>query len=148
MAELPLRSKVGSRVPRRRRRPIWVTAAVAGLIVIGVVVAVFVFAPLKVTAVYAYPQPARIPACAPSVNVLGTIFINNHGGNVSYQWIRPDGTISPAATLVFPKGQTIEHVQMTWVFPQSENGMQVTAKLKVLSPSTMSASARLFYYCF
>ena len=80
MAELPLRSKVGSRVPRRRRRPIWVTAAVAGLIVIGVVVAVFVFAPLKVTAVYAYPQPARIPACAPSVNVLGTIFINNHGG--------------------------------------------------------------------
>ena len=135
-------------MPRRRRRPIWVSAAVAGLIVIGVVVAVFVFAPLKVTAVYAYPQPARIPACAPSVKVLGTIFINNHGGNVSYEWIRPDGTISPAATLVFPKGQTIEHVRMTWVFPQSENGMQVTAKLKVLSPSTMSASARLFYYCF
>jgi hypothetical protein len=66
----------------------------------------------------------------------------------SYEWIRPDGTISPAATLVFPKGQTIEHVQMTWVFPQSENGMQVTAKLKVLSPNTMSASARLFYYHF
>jgi hypothetical protein len=148
VTELSPRSKVGSRVPPSRRRPIWVTIAVAGLIAIGVVVAVSVFAPLKVTAVYAYPQPARIPACAPSVKVLGSIFINNPGGNVSYEWIRPDGTISRAATLFFPKGQAVEHVQMTWVFPQSENGMQVTATLKVLSPNTMSASAKLFYYCF
>jgi hypothetical protein len=148
MAAQSPRTSGRRRLPTRRRQ-VWIAAGAATVAVIGVTVAILVSAPLKVTAVYAYPVPARIPACRDSVSLLGTIFINHRGGgSVSYEWIRPDGTISRTSTLYFPMGDAFEHVQMTWVFPQSENGVMVSATLKVLSPNTMSASAPLFYSCF
>lgn len=135
--------------PRRRsfrlRRP-WLLALLAPLVIVIVVVLIVAMTPLKVTGVYAY-QRSTIAECQGVVTIQGVIDTNGLPGTVRYEWVRPDGTISPVTTLNFSFGQSSQTVRMTWIFSPQENGVMELAVLMVLTSNAMSSQADLFYYC-
>lgn len=121
---------------------------VVGAIGVVLIIAITHFAdPFRVTDVIAY-QAGPFGRCHQAVTVKGEIFVSGMGGTVRYEWIRPDGTISPVHTIRFAAEQNSQKVRMDWLFPESENGMPVSATLKVLSPNATSQVARMFYACF
>jgi hypothetical protein len=120
------------------------------LAAIGAAVAFVLVRPhgaLTVTAVAVAPaSPPRPGHCDITVNVVGTIVTNGHGGAVTYQWTRSDGTTSPVRTADIASGRLSEQVHLYWTI-RGRGTIHASAKLRVLSPSVRAASTSFVYSC-
>lgn len=147
-------SQPGTRLPRapRRRRRQWTFAAVLlVLALVGAAIAVVLARPpggaFTVTAVAVAPANPPAPnQCGVTVDVVGTIVTNGHGGTVTYQWTRSGGATQPVQEVTVPSGQTSAQVHLNWSF-RGRGKIHVSATLRVLSPSVLSAHTTFRYSC-
>jgi hypothetical protein len=101
--------------------------------------------PIKVIGV---AVTARSPGnkCDVTVDVMGTIFTNGHGGQVSYQWVRNGEVTSYVDTITVASGRSSAPVEDQWMFGGQGTG-HVTDELRVLSPDPMAGRTGLTYSC-
>jgi serine/threonine-protein kinase len=101
--------------------------------------------PLKVIDVVV---TARSPGtqCDVTVDVMGTIFTNGNGGQVSYQWSLNGDPAAPVATITVASGQSSAPVQLPVNF-RGPGTQPATAELRVLSPDLEAGQSRFTYAC-
>jgi hypothetical protein len=100
----------------------------------------------KVTSVAVAPAALPGDKCNVTVDVVGTIVTNGHGGQVTYQWVRNGTLTSPVATALVGSGQTTAPLHLSWSF-NGKGTYQATAELRVLSPEVASAKTTFTYSC-
>jgi hypothetical protein len=136
------------RRPKRRRWRAAVSALVTAAILGAVAVILWqrVHEQLKVTAVAV--APAQLPGnrCNVTVNVVGTIETNGHGGTVSYRWIRGGGLTSPVSAVLAASGHATVKVYLRWTF-RGSGTYHAAAKLRVLTPDGASGQTAFTYSC-
>src|SRR5262249_59704155 len=97
-----------ARAPRRRRRQWTFTAVLLVLALAGAVIANMLarsHGTFAVTAVAVAPANPPAPnQCHVTVDVVGTIVTNGHGGTVTYQWTRSGGGTPPGPEGKGPRG--------------------------------------------
>jgi serine/threonine protein kinase len=137
--------------PRRPKRRRWrvaistfVTAAIFGAV--GVILWERAHDQLTVRAVSV--TPAQLPGtrCNVTVNVVGTIKTNGHGGTVSYQWIRSGGLTSPVSAVNAATGRATVRVYLRWSF-RGSGTYHGQATLRVLTPEAASGHTAFTYSC-
>lgn len=143
------------------RRPRWravlALTAVAALFATTAVVAVtrltqapsVAAAPLAVTAITAAAQPADGTGHCPgaTVTVRATVSTNGSAGTITYEWLRPDGTLTPTGRVRVEPG--VRSATITLAVDYSGIApAQGVAALHVLSPAGVySQPLRIAYSC-
>ena len=138
--------------PRRRARHRRLRTVVSTLITASIVAGAGAYAwahrhqpPIKVISV---AVTARSPGnkCDVTVDVMGTIFTNGHGGQVSYQWVRNGGVTSYVDTITVASGRSSAPVEDQWMIG-GRGTSHVTDELRVLSPDPMAGRTGFTYSC-
>ncbi len=138
---------------KRRTRHRRLRIVVSTLITVAIVAGAGAYAwarthhpPLKVIDVAV--MLARPPGtqCNVTVDVIGTIFTNGNGGQVSYQWIQDGNLTLPVTTITVASGQSSTPVQLQWTF-HGQGTDHATAELRVLSPDPAAGQTRFTYAC-
>jgi eukaryotic-like serine/threonine-protein kinase len=137
--------------PPKRRSRRWVSVlstflTLAIIAAVGVILWLRMHEVFKVTSVAVAPAAAPGNKCNVTVDVVGTIVTNGHGGQVTYQWIRNGNLTSPVSTAVVASGQTTAPLHLSWSF-KGKGTYQATAQLRVLSPEVASATTTFTYSC-
>jgi serine/threonine protein kinase len=137
--------------PPKRRSRRWVSVlstflTLAIIAAVGVILWLRTHEVFKVTSVAVAPAAAPGDKCNVTVDVVGTIVTNGHGGQITYQWIRNGNITSPVATAVVGSGQTTAPLHLSWSF-HGKGTYQATAELRVLSPQVASATTAFTYSC-
>ncbi len=137
--------------PRRPKRRRWraaastfVTAAIIGAV--AVILWQRAHDQLKVTAVAVAPAQPPGNRCNITVNVVGTIETNGHGGPVSYEWIRSGGLTSPVSAVTAASGHAPVRVYLRWTF-RGSGTYHAGATLRVLTPGIASGHTSFTYAC-
>jgi eukaryotic-like serine/threonine-protein kinase len=137
------------RTPRRRRlwpRVLSTALTLAIIAAVGVVLWIRAHETLKVSAVAVAPAALPGNSCNVTVDVVGTVFTNTHGGQIQYQWIRNGTLTSPVQTAIIASGQTRTQVHLNWSF-HGTGTYRATAELRMLSPEVTSAATTFTYSC-
>ncbi|HYZ00469.1 MAG TPA: hypothetical protein VFA92_03155, partial [Candidatus Binatia bacterium] len=134
---------------------------IAGLVAVGVGLALTVYAAVAVLPGILSPTPDKLQVTSLQVKALntqghcpsttfkfdGTITTNGAGGTVQYQWTRPDGTQTTPTSVQLQPGSTSSHVSLDFPYTQKQSA-QGQARLRVLSPGNQtSAPANVVYSC-
>ena len=136
---------------RRRRRRLWprvlsTAVTLAIIAAVGVVLWIRAHETLKVSAVAVAPAALPGGTCNVTVDVVGTVFTNTHGGQIQYQWIRNGALTSPVQTAIIASGQTKTQLHLSWSF-HGTGTYRATAELRMLSPEVTSATTSFTYAC-
>jgi hypothetical protein len=113
---------------------------------VGVVLWIRAHETLKVTAVAVAPAALPGHKCNVTVDVIGTVFTNAHGGQIQYQWIRSGGLTSSVQTAIIASGHSSTQLHLRWTF-HGTGTYQATAELRMLSPRVTSAKTAFTYFC-
>jgi eukaryotic-like serine/threonine-protein kinase len=135
----------------RRRRRLWprvlsTALTLAIIAAVGVVLWIRAHETLKVSAVAVAPAALPGNSCNVTVDVVGTVFTNTHGGQIQYQWIRNGTLTSPVQTAIIASGQTRTQLHLNWSF-HGTGTYRATAELRMLSPEVTSATTTFTYSC-
>jgi eukaryotic-like serine/threonine-protein kinase len=136
---------------RRRRRRLWprvlsTAVTLAVIAAVGVVLWIRAHETLNVSAVAVAPASLPGSSCNVTVDVVGTVFTNTHGGQIQYQWIRNGTLTSPVQTAIIASGQTKTQLHLSWAF-HGTGTYRATAELRMLSPQVTSAQTAFTYSC-
>ncbi|MFJ8042331.1 hypothetical protein ACIRBX_17755 [Kitasatospora sp. NPDC096147] len=85
-------------------------------------------------------------ACDGTQTVTATLETNGGAGDVSYRWLRSDGTDSGALTQAVPSGRHSTQLTLRWSF-HGQGTLDATATLQVDSPSAHSSAVSFRYAC-
>jgi hypothetical protein len=138
-----------SRPKRRSRRWLSVLSTFVTLAIIAAVAVILwlrTHEVFKVTSVAVAPAAAPGDKCNVTVDVVGSVVTNGHGGEITYQWIRNGDITSPVATAVVGTGQTIAQLHLSW-YLHGRGTYQAVAELRVLTPQVASAKTTFTYSC-
>jgi len=113
---------------------------------VGIVLWIWAHETLKVSAVAVAPAALPASSCNETVDVVGTVFSNTHGGQIQYQWIRNGTLTSPVQTAIIASGQTRTQLHLRWSF-HGTGSYRATAELRMLSPQVTSATTAFTYRC-
>jgi eukaryotic-like serine/threonine-protein kinase len=147
---VPEWTKPAAARPRRRRR-LWsrvlsTALTLAIIAAVGVVLWIRAHETLKVSAVAVAPAALPGNSCNVTVDVVGTVFTNTHGGQIQYQWVRNGTLTSPVQTAIIASGQTRTQLHLSWSF-HGTGTYHATAELRMLSPEVTSATTAFTYAC-
>jgi hypothetical protein len=101
---------------------------------------------LKVNAVSVALANPPGTKCNVTVDVVGTIVTNGHGGAITYQWIRNSNDTMAPATVTNASGQDTVQVQLKWAF-HGKGTQHAVAELHVLSPNAAVGNTEFTYSC-
>jgi eukaryotic-like serine/threonine-protein kinase len=137
--------------PKSRRRP---HRAFLPLLLVVALVAMAYFLlnrngppPVAVMGAEAVVSP-QVGHCPSATYVFtGRIFTKGGAGNITYQWVQPDGLLGQETVQNVTSGQTIVSVRLQFTFKGNGSTMGA-AHLKVLKPSALeSTPASVQYLC-
>ncbi|MFC4503920.1 MULTISPECIES: hypothetical protein [Streptomyces] len=94
----------------------------------------------------AVTAPARATGCDRTVEFVGVVRTDGGEGELSYRWVRSDGTTSDVLRAAVPEGRREVRLRLLWTF-QGQGRYPAVAELRVLSPDGGTASARFTYDC-
>ncbi|KDN87930.1 hypothetical protein [Kitasatospora cheerisanensis] len=100
--------------------------------------------PVAVVGVTASSDPAG-PGCDGTAVITGTLETDGGAGDLTYRWIRSDGTDSGPITQRVPSGQRRTEVALHWTF-QGHGEVSATARLEVLKPGGGAHAETVFDY--
>ncbi|WP_354643973.1 hypothetical protein [Kitasatospora camelliae] len=133
--------------PKRRRKGRWVVLPlVLALLAAGAWFGWQRFGRPTAVAAATVSSDAAGPACDGTAVITGTLETTGGEGNVTYRWVRSDGTTSEVLTQHVPSGHHRTDVILRWTF-QGQGTMDATATLEVLTPTVRSASTTFPYDC-
>ncbi|MEU9448739.1 hypothetical protein [Streptomyces sp. NPDC048277] len=132
---------------RRRRRPLggWLLPLVVLIAVLAYLAWQRSGPTLAVTGVGIRTAPAG-PGCNGTAAITGTLRTNGGSGDVTYRWIRSDGTVSETLHQHIARGARRTDVVLRWSF-DGQGTLRATATLEVLSPDPLTASTAFPYRC-
>ncbi|MEU3253141.1 hypothetical protein [Streptomyces sp. NPDC006997] len=100
---------------------------------------------LAVDAVTVTARPTALE-CGGTAHVVGVVATNGRAGEVTYRWVRSDGTASGVLTEVLARGQDRARLHLRWTF-EGEGHHAARADLRVLTPTPRTATVRFTYDC-
>ncbi|MEU4171082.1 hypothetical protein AB0F46_29905 [Streptomyces sp. NPDC026665] len=133
-------------VPVRRRT--WRRHALPGLVLLAVVAFLLWHRATPslevedVTVSTASPSPG----CEETADITATVTTNGRAGELTYRWVRSDGTSSDVLHEDLTRGQKQASLHLLWTF-QGTGRYAAKAELHLLSPAHDTASAKLRYHC-
>ncbi|WP_051814513.1 hypothetical protein [Kitasatospora sp. MBT63] len=132
--------------PPRKRRRRWLLLP---LLVILAVLAYLAWQryghPVVVKAVSVQADASGL-TCDGTQAITGTLETDGGSGEVTYRWLRSDGTDSGELTQEVPSGHHSTEVVLRWSF-HGQGSMDATATLEVLSPGSQTSAASFTYTC-
>ncbi|WP_416981758.1 hypothetical protein [Streptomyces sp. T028] len=84
--------------------------------------------------------------CDATADVVGVVRTDGHAGELSYRWIRNDGTESDVLRATVAEGRRTVRLHLLWTF-QGQGRYAAAAELRVLSPAARTARAAFAYDC-
>ncbi|MFJ8111812.1 hypothetical protein [Streptomyces sp. NPDC096132] len=94
----------------------------------------------------AVAAPERGTGCDGTADVVGVVRTDGHAGELSYRWVRNDGTASDVLHATVPEGRRVVRLHLLWTF-QGQGHYAAAAELRVLSSDGGAARARFTYDC-
>ncbi len=91
-------------------------------------------------------QPPDKAGCNSTVDVVGVIHTNGGSGDVRYRWVRNDDQSSQPLVAEIPANQKRTELTLRWTF-EGKGTFPAEATLRVLAPTTKSATGRFTYEC-
>ncbi|MFB7248473.1 hypothetical protein ACFCYX_39215 [Streptomyces populi] len=86
------------------------------------------------------------PGCDETADITGTVTTNGRPGELTYRWVRSDGTSSKVLREDLTRNQKQAKLHLLWTF-QGEGRYEARAELRLLSPVRRTVSAELTYHC-
>ncbi|MFD8733789.1 hypothetical protein ACFV06_02600 [Streptomyces sp. NPDC059618] len=86
------------------------------------------------------------PACGETADITGTVTTNGRPGELTYRWVRSDGTSSKVLHEDLTHNQKRAVLHLLWTF-QGDGRYAARAELHLLSPVRRTVSAELTYQC-
>ncbi|MET7986173.1 hypothetical protein [Streptomyces sp. NPDC005281] len=86
------------------------------------------------------------PGCDETADITGTVTTNGRPGEITYRWVRSDGTSSKILHEDLTHNQKRARLHLLWTF-QGEGRYAARAELHLLSPVRRTVSTRLTYHC-
>ncbi|MFD6919588.1 hypothetical protein ACFV99_05120 [Streptomyces sp. NPDC059944] len=86
------------------------------------------------------------PGCDATADIVATVITDGRPGELSYRWVRSDGSSSKVLREEMTRGQKRAHLHLLWTF-QGEGRYTARAELRLLSPVRRGAGTRLTYHC-
>ncbi|MFJ8990667.1 hypothetical protein ACIRQH_09855 [Streptomyces sp. NPDC102279] len=86
------------------------------------------------------------PGCDATADIVATVTTDGRPGELSYRWVRSDGTSSKVLHEEVTQGQKRAHLHLLWTF-QGEGRYTARAELRLMSPVRRSVGTRLTYHC-
>ncbi|MET8946843.1 hypothetical protein ABZX30_25580 [Streptomyces sp. NPDC004542] len=84
--------------------------------------------------------------CGRTADITGVVRTNGREGTLAYRWERNDGTSSGLLHASVGQGQRLARLNLRWTF-QGRGRFPAAATLRILSPTTRTATVRLTYAC-
>ncbi|WP_330347194.1 hypothetical protein [Streptomyces sp. NBC_00582] len=84
--------------------------------------------------------------CDTTADVVGVVRTDGHAGELSYRWVRNDGTESDVLHARVAEGRRTVRLHLLWTF-QGQGHYAASAELRVLSPGGGTARAAFTYDC-
>jgi hypothetical protein len=146
--QLPERTAEDPALAARRRGQRWILPLTVLILVIAVVIYFLWGRDGSTIAVSGVDiqSPARTVGCGGTERLSGVLTTNGASGEISYKWVRSDGTTSDTLRQAVGRGTRRVTVTLDWNF-QGYGALNATATLHVLSPGGASASASFDYTC-
>jgi hypothetical protein len=85
-------------------------------------------------------------ACGGTARLTGAFTTNGGAGDITYRWVRSDGTTSEQLHQAVGNGTKRVTVTLDWNF-EGHGSLDATATLRVLSPGGASGAASFTYVC-
>jgi hypothetical protein len=132
---------------RRRRSRSWV----GGLLTLLAVAAVLAWlltrqpTPLEVRGLEVTANPAAA-TCGATVDIVGTVTTDGHGGTFRYQWLRSDGQKSDTLSQTVPRDTTTTQVHLSWAV-SGQGRFDGHATLRIVDPAPAEAQGGFAYAC-
>jgi hypothetical protein len=86
------------------------------------------------------------PGCDDTADIMATVTTDGRPGELSYRWIRSDGTFSKVLREDLTRGQKEARLHLLWTF-QGNGRYAARAELRLLSPVRRTVTTRLTYHC-
>ncbi|MFI0960386.1 hypothetical protein ACH4S8_03030 [Streptomyces sp. NPDC021080] len=86
------------------------------------------------------------PGCDETADITGTVTTNGTPGELTYRWIRSDGTSSKVLHEDLTHNQKQAKLHLLWTF-QGNGRYEARAELRLLSPVHRTVSTKLTYHC-
>lgn len=86
------------------------------------------------------------PGCGETADVTATVGTDGRAGELTYRWVRGDGTSSKVLREEVTRGQKRARLHLLWTF-QGEGRYTARAELRLLSPVRRTAGTELTYHC-
>ncbi|MEU8795070.1 hypothetical protein [Streptomyces sp. NPDC048643] len=86
------------------------------------------------------------PGCDATADIVAAVTTDGRPGELTYRWVRSDGTSSKVLREEVTQGQKRAHLHLLWTF-QGEGRYTARAELRLLSPARRSVETRLTYHC-
>jgi hypothetical protein len=103
--------------------------------------------PLTVSAVETTVDPSTGKCPSSTYKFSGKIRTNSAGGDITYQWVKPDGTTTDPQVASIKKGDAVAVATLQFTF-QGNGSAQGDAVLRVLKPTNLSSqAAHISYTC-
>lgn len=133
--------------PRRRRWGWWLIVPILLLLValLGYLGWQRYGGPLVVNSVTAQADPAPL-RCDGTQAIKATLLTDGGGGNLTYRWLRSDGTDSGELTQRVPRGKQSTELVLRWSF-HGQGSMDATATLEILAPDSHTSAVSFTYEC-
>ncbi|RKE17175.1 hypothetical protein [Streptomyces sp. TLI_171] len=90
--------------------------------------------------------PVSAPGCDGTAVITGVLETDGGEGDLTYRWVRSDGTDSGGITQHVQAGHRTTEVHLDWTF-QGHGELAATARLEVLKPAGRVAVAQFPYSC-
>jgi hypothetical protein len=86
------------------------------------------------------------PGCDETADITGTVTTNGRPGELTYRWVRSDGTSSKVLHEDLTINQKQSRLHLLWTF-QGDGRYEARAELHLLSPVRRTVSTELTYRC-
>ncbi|MFF5185968.1 hypothetical protein ACFY30_19710 [Streptomyces sp. NPDC000345] len=84
--------------------------------------------------------------CDGTADVVGVVRTDGRAGELSYRWVRNDGTASDVLHATVAEGRRVVRLHLLWTF-QGQGSYAAAAELRVLSPGGGTARTAFTYDC-
>ncbi|CAL9633598.1 hypothetical protein [Streptomyces sp. enrichment culture] len=84
--------------------------------------------------------------CGATAEIVARLTTDGRPGTISYRWIRSDGTASQVLRERVTEGQRTATLRLRWTF-EGTGRVEGRADLRLLAPTSRTATARLVYDC-
>ncbi|MFE4696693.1 hypothetical protein ACFRIC_06315 [Streptomyces sp. NPDC056738] len=86
------------------------------------------------------------PGCGETTDITATVSTNGRAGELTYRWVRSDGTSSGVLREDLTRDQKQARMHLLWTF-QGDGRYAARAELHLLSPVRRTVSTKLAYHC-